>query len=365
MSIISVKDLLEAGVHFGHRVSRWNPKMAPYIFGKRNLIHIINLRETVRGLIKGYRFLNRLAAEGEEVIFIGTKRQAKSVIKREAQRCFMPFVAERWLGGTLTNFTTIRKRLFRLEELEAVEKSGSMEGMSKKMVATIRREMNKINRNLEGVRKMDKLPAAIIIVDPKKEYIALKEASRLGIPTVCLIDTDSDPDLVDIPIPGNDDAMRSIEVICAKLADALLDGHLQWEERKKAEKKIKDDQQAADAALHGSSSQGGMHSKADDEGDWDGSRLRSKKAAVLSTGLDRNKPKKPDMHGGPRDNRRPPSSGGGGGGGPRRDFNRRPRFEDKSREPGFVKKDAPASSEPGAVKLPDPKLPDPKQPPQA
>lgn len=235
MAIISVKSLIEAGVHFGHRISRWNPKMAPYIFGKRNLIHIINLRETVRGLIRAYHFLNKLSAEGHEVLFVGTKRQAKAVIRREAARCGMHYVAERWLGGSLTNYTTIRKRLSRLEELDRMEQDGTMAGFSKKQASSLRRERKKIFRNLEGIRIMEKLPGALIIIDPQKEHIAVREAAKLNIPTICLMDTDSDPDMVDIPIPGNDDAMRSIEVICTKLTDAILEGKALWEENQRIE----------------------------------------------------------------------------------------------------------------------------------
>ena len=237
LAIISVKSLLEAGVHFGHRVSRWNPKMAPYIFGRRNLIHIINLKETVKGLIRSYHFLKSVTAEGQEILFVGTKRQAKNVIKQEAQRCQMHYVSERWLGGTLTNFSTIRIRLSRLEELEKMEEDGSMASLRKKMASTLRREERKIHRNLEGIRKMEKLPGALVIVDPQKEHIAVKEAVKLNIPTICLMDTDSDPDLVDIPIPGNDDAMRSIQIISNKLADAIVEGRAIWEEKQKLERK--------------------------------------------------------------------------------------------------------------------------------
>lgn len=241
MAIISVKSLLDAGVHFGHRVSRWNPKMAPYIFGRRNLIHIINLRETVKGLIRAYYFVKKLTAEGGEVLFVGTKRQAKAVIRRESDRCKMHYVAERWLGGTLTNYTTIRKRLARLEDLEKMEVEGTMASLGKKWAATLGREKRKIDRNLEGIRKMDKLPSAIIVVDPQKEHIAVKEAAKVNIPTICLMDTDSDPDLVDIPIPGNDDAMRSIEVICSKLCDAVVEGRAAWNERQRVEEKKRDE----------------------------------------------------------------------------------------------------------------------------
>lgn len=251
LSIISVKSLLEAGVHFGHRVSRWNPKMEPYIFAKRNLIHIINLRETIKGLIQSYYFLKKLSAEGHEILFVGTKRQAKTVVKKEALRCKMHYVAERWLGGSLTNFSTIRQRLERLEELEKMENDGGMESLSKKRASALRREKRKINRNLEGIRNMPKLPSALVIIDPKKEYIAVKEAAKLNIPTICLMDTDSDPDLVDIPIPGNDDAMRSIDIICSKLTDAIIEGRKTWDEKQRIEKKKKAESSKGDYKRRG------------------------------------------------------------------------------------------------------------------
>ena len=224
MAIVQVKDLIEAGVHFGHRASRWNPKMRPYIYGKRNLIHIIDLRETVRGLLRAYRYLAKVASQGSLVLFVGTKRQAREAIEREAQRCGMPYVSERWLGGTLTNFRTIRSRLQRLQELEDLEANGQIHTFSKKMISSLTRERKKIARNLQGIREMNRLPDALVVVDPRREHIAVKEAQRMGVATVALIDTDSDPDTVDLPIPGNDDSIRSIELILAKLADAVLEG---------------------------------------------------------------------------------------------------------------------------------------------
>jgi small subunit ribosomal protein S2 len=256
VAIVQVTELIEAGVHFGHRASRWNPKMRPYIYGKRNLIHIIDLRETVRGLLRAHRFLAKVASQGSLVLFVGTKRQAKEAIEREATRCGMPFVNERWLGGTLTNYRTIRDRLKRLQELEAMwlpanenpakvnlpaymktmlNEAGKLElskapetaeirRYSKKMVATLNRELMRIQRNLSGIREMNRLPDALVVIDPKREHIAVKEAARMGVATVALIDTDSDPDEVDLPIPGNDDSIRSIELILSKLADAVLEG---------------------------------------------------------------------------------------------------------------------------------------------
>ena len=256
MAIISVKNLLEAGVHFGHRASRWNPKMAPYIYGKRNLIYIINLRETVKGIVKAHHFLSKVSAEGHEILFVGTKRQAKPVIRQEAQRCNMHYVSERWLGGTLTNFETIRKRLARLEELEEMEEHGTMDMLSKKMGSSLRREKRKIHRNLEGIRNMTNLPSALIVIDPQKERIAVLEALKLGIPTIALMDTDSNPDLVDIPIPCNDDAMRSIEVICSKLTEAIIAGNAIWQEKKLLEEKKKQEAAANQKQKGGHSNEG-------------------------------------------------------------------------------------------------------------
>ena len=256
MSIVQVKELLEAGVHYGHRASRWNPKMRPYIYGKRNLIHIVDLRETIRGILRAHRYLSQVVSRGSLVLIVGTKRQGKEIVEREAARCNMPYVSERWLGGTLTNYRTIRNRLRRLEELEAMwlpstenpnrmdmpayissmmAESGKLDPhkapdtalirtYSKKMIANLSRELTKIRRNLQGIRSMNRLPDALIVIDPKREYIAVKEAQRMGIATVALIDTDSDPDPVDLPIPGNDDSIRSIEVVLTKLASAVLEG---------------------------------------------------------------------------------------------------------------------------------------------
>jgi small subunit ribosomal protein S2 len=219
-----LNDLVEAGVHFGHRASRWNPKMRPYIYGKRNLIHIIDLRETVRGILRAAKYLTRVAAQGSLVLFVGTKRQARDIVQREASRCGMPFVTERWLGGTLTNFRTIRSRLKRLEELERLEATGEIQTYSKKMIASLNRERNKISRNLSGIREMNRLPEALVVIDPRREHNAVAEANKLGIKVVAMIDTDCDPDVVDLPIPGNDDSMRSIELLLTRLASAVIEG---------------------------------------------------------------------------------------------------------------------------------------------
>ena len=219
-----VKQLVDAGIHYGHRASRWNPKMAPFIFGKRNTIHIIDIRETVKGLLRAKKYIARTVAGGKDILFVGTKRQARHHVVAQAERVKMPWVIERWLGGTLTNFRTIRSRLKRLEELETAETDGTAAQYSKKMIATRAREQRKIKRNLEGIRNMNSLPGALVIIDVHREHIAVREARKMGIPTVCLIDTDSDPDFADVPIPGNDDAMRSIEVVLTHLADAVEEG---------------------------------------------------------------------------------------------------------------------------------------------
>lgn len=219
-----LNQLIECGVHYGHRASRWNPKMAPFIYGRKNQIHIIDIRETVRGLLRAKKYLSRVAAGGSLVLFVGTKRQASDVLEKEALRCGQPFVNQRWLGGALTNFRTIRSRMGRLEELEDIRGSEKLNDYSKKMQSSLNREYRKMYRNLNGLRKMNRLPEAVVVIDPKKEKNALLEARSLGITTIGLIDTDCDPKLVDLPIPGNDDGIRSIELIASHLADAVVAG---------------------------------------------------------------------------------------------------------------------------------------------
>src|SRR5215212_5655685 len=223
-----VKSLVDAGVHFGHRVSRWNPKMEPYIHGKRNMIHIIDVKETIKGLLRAKKLITQVVQQGKDILFVGTKRQARHAIEEEAKRCGMHYVAERWLGGTLTNFRTIRARLLRLEELEKLWETGpdghaKIDTYSKKMKSTLQREMEKIKANLEGIRRMERMPGVMFLIDTRREHIAVKEARKLGVTTVAMIDTDSDPDLIDLPIPGNDDAMRAIEIIVRELADAVIE----------------------------------------------------------------------------------------------------------------------------------------------
>ena len=224
MATVLVKQLIEAGVHFGHRASRWNPKMRPYIYARRNLIHIIDVRETIRGLLRAKKYLTQVASGGSLILFVGTKRQATETIEREASRCGQPYVSDRWLGGTLTNFRTIRSRLTRLEELDKLKAGDEMGAYSKKMQSKLNREYRKMYRNLNGIRAMNRMPECMVVIDPKKERNAIREARKLGITTMALIDTDCDPDEVDLPIPGNDDSIRSIELVAAQLADAVLEG---------------------------------------------------------------------------------------------------------------------------------------------
>jgi len=218
------RDLINAGVHFGHGTSRWNPKMAPYIFAKRGKIHIIDVKKTLTGVIIAKKLLAEIVSTGKDVIFVGTKRQAQKGIEAASVKCGMHFVSQRWLGGMLTNFRTIRSRLQRLEQLEAMEKAGTLEQESKKQASRLRREMRKIKTNLDGIRKMSRLPGAVVIVDGKKEHLALAEAKKLGIPTVGILDTDSDPDTVDVVIPANDDSIRAVSLILDQLADAVAIG---------------------------------------------------------------------------------------------------------------------------------------------
>ncbi|HEX8342839.1 MAG TPA: 30S ribosomal protein S2, partial [Tepidisphaeraceae bacterium] len=219
-----VKALIDAGIHFGNPASRWNPRMEPYIQGKRGNVHIINIKETVKGLMLAKKLIQNTVAGGKDVLFVGTKRQARNAVEEEARRCGMHYVSARWLGGTLTNFRTIRDRLKRLEQLEKLFETGEIENYSKKIKSTMNREMVKIKANLEGIRKMDKLPGVIFLVDTKREHIAVNEARKLGVKTVALIDTDGNPNDIDLPIPGNDDAMRAINLIVSQLADAAIEG---------------------------------------------------------------------------------------------------------------------------------------------
>lgn len=224
MAVISMKQLLEAGVHFGHQTRRWNPKMAQYIFTERNGIYIIDLQKTVKKCDEAYMFVRNLAMEGKSILFVGTKKQAQESIEEEAKRCGMFYVNNRWLGGMLTNFRTIRQRIDRLNAIDEMEARGDFDVLPKKEVAQLVHERSKLAANLGGIREMKKLPGALFVVDPRKEHIAVAEARILGIPIVGIVDTNCDPDEVDYVIPGNDDAIRAVKLIAGKLADAVIEG---------------------------------------------------------------------------------------------------------------------------------------------
>jgi len=231
MPDIAMKQLLEAGVHFGHQTSRWNPKMKPYIFGARNGIHIIDLQQTVSMFKDMENAVRNLAAAGGHILFVGTKKQAQDAIREEAERCGMFHVHNRWLGGTLTNFSTIRQSIERLRKLEEMENDARIaEALTKKEMLGLKREKEKLEQSLGGIKGMRKLPDAIFVVDPKQEEIAVKEARKLGIPVVAVLDTNCDPDMVDIKVPGNDDAIRAIRLFCAAIADAVLEGKTAYEQ---------------------------------------------------------------------------------------------------------------------------------------
>ena len=223
MSVISMKQLLEAGVHFGHQTRRWNPKMAPYIFTERNGIHIIDLQKSVGKVDEAYKAVFEIAAQGGTILFVGTKKQAQDAVKTEAERCGMYFVNERWLGGMLTNFKTIRSRIERLKAIETMEQDGTFEVLPKKEVIELKKELAKLQKNLGGIKEMKRLPDAIFVVDPKKERICVQEAHTLGIPLIGICDTNCDPEELDYVIPGNDDAIRAVKLIVSKMADAVIE----------------------------------------------------------------------------------------------------------------------------------------------
>jgi small subunit ribosomal protein S2 len=224
MSVITLAELLEGGVHFGHQARRWNPKMFPYIYAERNGIHIIDLVQTAQMLTQAYDFVRRSAEEGKSFLFIGTKRQASGVIAQEAERCGAYYINQRWLGGTLTNWVTIKSRVDRLKDLDSKEENGYLDKLPKKEAASARRELEKLRKNLTGIKNMSKLPDLVLVVDQKKETTAIQECIKLGIPIISMIDTNCDPDISDIPIPANDDAIRSIKLIVGKIADAISEG---------------------------------------------------------------------------------------------------------------------------------------------
>ncbi len=238
MAIVTMKELLEAGFHFGHRTRRWNPKMKPYIFGARNGIHIIDLQKTIRLLRTTCEFVVKLVSENYSVLFVGTKKQSRDSIIEQSERCGMFYVANRWLGGTLTNFTTIKKSINRLKELEAMKEDGSINRYKKKEILKMEKELVKLEKNLGGIKNMDDLPGAVFVVDPKREKIAVREAKILGIPVIAIADSNCDPDEIDLIIPGNDDAIRSIRLICTKIANACIEGHDLAEEKLKVEAEL-------------------------------------------------------------------------------------------------------------------------------
>lgn len=246
MSVVTIKQLLEAGVHFGHHTRRWNPKMAEYIFTERNGIYIIDLQKTVKKFDEAYMFVRDLAAEKGTVLFVGTKKQAADAIKEEAERSGMYYVNERWPGGMLTNFKTIKKSINRLIALEKMQEDGTFDLLPKKEVASLIKEMNDLERNYGGIKTMDRLPDAVFIVDPRKEHIAVLEAKKLGIPVIAIVDTNCDPDDADYIIPGNDDAIRAIKLISSVIADAVLEGN-QGEQLAAAEAEATEAEEAEDA----------------------------------------------------------------------------------------------------------------------
>ena len=224
MSVITMKQLLEAGVHFGHQTRRWNPKMAEYIYTERNGIYIINLQKTVKKIVEAYDFVREVAESGESILFVGTKKQAQESIKEEAERVGMYFVNARWLGGMLTNFKTIQKRIERLNQLKKMEEDGTFDLLTKKEATKLKLEIEKLEKYLGGIKDMKKLPGALFVVDPRKEKIAVAEAKKLGIPVVAIVDTNCDPDEVDYVIPGNDDAIRAVKLIASTMANAIIEG---------------------------------------------------------------------------------------------------------------------------------------------
>ncbi len=235
MAYVTMKQLLETGVHFGHQTKRWNPKMKPYIFGARKGIHIIDLQQTVKMFQIAHDFIVDQVAQGKKVLFVGTKRQAKEIIKEEAERCQMPYVIHRWLGGTLTNFQTIKKSIDRLKELEQMFEDGSINRFPKKEIIKKQKDLEKLEKNLGGIKNMEDIPGVAFIIDPKNEEIAVKECIKLGIPTVAIVDTNCDPDVIDYIIPGNDDAIRAIKLFVSSIADACLQGLAKSEERESLE----------------------------------------------------------------------------------------------------------------------------------
>jgi len=242
---LNLKQLLEAGVHFGHQTKRWNPKMSKFIFGEKNGIYIIDLEKTLKCFKTVCDFLYTVAENGEDILFVGTKKQAQMPVQESAERCSMPYVNERWLGGMLTNFSTVRKSISRLDNLEKMEKEGTYEFITKKEVLRLQKEREKLNKNLSGIRKMNRTPSAVFIIDPKKEEIAVKEANKLNIPVVALVDTNCDPDNIDYPIPANDDAIRAVKLFCQLISEVMLEGRKEFDRAAPEEDKVEEQQAPA------------------------------------------------------------------------------------------------------------------------
>ena len=247
MGVVSMKQLLECGVHFGHQTRRWNPKMKPFIFTERNGIYIIDLQKTVKGLEKAYDFVREIAKEGGSVLFVGTKRQAQDPIRDEALKCGQFYINQRWLGGLLTNFATIRRRVTRMVELQQMEEDGSINKYPKKEVVKLRKERDKLEKYLSGIKEMKDAPDAIFVIDPRRETIAVLETRKLEIPVIAIVDTNCDPDLIDYPIPGNDDAIRAIELVVGLMANAFIEGR-QGQDARQAEEEPAEEEAAAEAA---------------------------------------------------------------------------------------------------------------------
>lgn len=248
MAKTTIKQLLEAGVHFGHQTQRWNPKMKKYIFGERNGIYIINLEITLKCIEQVVEYVRELAEKGQDILFVGTKRQAQESLREAAQSCNMPYVNQRWLGGMLTNFETVRKSLDRIDTIDTMEKDGSFQYLTKKEVGSLKKEREKLNRNLSGIRTMNRIPSAIFVIDARKEEIAIKEARKLGLAVVSVLDTNCDPDIVDYPIPGNDDAIRAIKLMSNIIADAVKEGRAVYDKAVAAEEAKRAKEEAEKAA---------------------------------------------------------------------------------------------------------------------
>jgi len=251
MPAVTMKELLEAGVHFGHQTRRWNPKMKPYIYGARNGIYIIDLQQTVKMFDEVYQFIVRTVSQGEEVLFVGTKRQAQATIEEQAQRCGMPYVNHRWLGGTLTNFKVIRTSVERLKKIEEMAAEGKLDLLPKKEVLRVQREYAKLERNVGGIKNMERLPGALFVVDPNHEEIAVREARKIGIPVVAIVDTNCDPDMIDYIIPGNDDAIKAIRLFTTKIADACIEGREMHQKLLRVEPEVAAGATVADVSVEG------------------------------------------------------------------------------------------------------------------